>query len=198
VDAAGLRDRAEAVADELTATGRPYLIPFGGSDPRAALGYVRCGEEILRALPRVRHVVTALGSGATMAGLVGCLGPERVLGVDVGALPDPAPTVADLVERLDGARPGALRVRREQVGPGYSQLTSSVRAALTLAARTEGLLLDPVYTGRALAGLVAAVGEGDVRPGETVVLLHSGGLPGFFGHADAVAFALAAAAPPPG
>jgi len=60
-------------------------------------------------------------------------------------------------------------------------------AALTLAARTEGLILDPIYTGRALAGLMSAVAENQIKAGERTVLLHSGGLPGLFGHADAVA-----------
>ena len=60
-----------------------------------------------------------------------------------------------------------------------------VVAAVRLAARTEGLVLDPTYTGRALSGLVAAVADGEVRPGERVVFLHSGGLPGLFGHRDA-------------
>ena len=58
--------------------------------------------------------------------------------------------------------------------------------ALTLAARTEGLVLDPIYTGRALAGLVGAVRDGEITPGERIVFLHSGGLPGFFGHPAAL------------
>ncbi|MFF9127291.1 hypothetical protein ACF09J_29155 [Streptomyces sp. NPDC014889] len=62
-------------------------------------------------------------------------------------------------------------------------------AALLLAARTEGLVLDPVYTGRAMAGLVSAVQDGDIEPGEKTVFLHTGGLPGLFGHQDAIAFA---------
>jgi D-cysteine desulfhydrase len=66
-------------------------------------------------------------------------------------------------------------------------LTEPVMAALTLAARTEGLILDPIYTGRALAGLMSAVAEDGIKPGERTVLLHSGGLPGLFGHPGAVA-----------
>ena len=82
-----------------------------------------------------------------------------------------------------------LRLRTEQVGAGYSTLTEPVMNALTLAARTEGLILDPVYTGRALAGLVEAVRDGDVRPGERTVFLHSGGLPGLFGSGAAMTWA---------
>ena len=74
------------------------------------------------------------------------------------------------------------------MGDGYGTLPSTVADALLLAARTEGLVLDPVYTARALAGLRAAVIEGDVRPGERTVLVHTGGLPGLFGSAPAAGF----------
>jgi D-cysteine desulfhydrase len=126
-----------------------------------------------------------------MAGLVAALGAGSVLGVDVGALADPAAAVARFAAPLtaDEVTPGGLRVRRDQVGAGYATLTEPVTEALRLAARTEGLVLDPIYTGRALAGLRAAVRDGDVRPGEKTVFVHTGGLPGLFGHADAVAFA---------
>jgi len=62
-----------------------------------------------------------------------------------------------------------------------------VREAMLIAARTEGIVLDPVYTGRAMAGLIAAVREGDVRPGERTAFMHTGGLPGLFGHPEALA-----------
>ncbi|MFJ3446459.1 pyridoxal-phosphate dependent enzyme [Streptomyces sp. NPDC086081] len=77
---------------------------------------------------------------------------------------------------------GDLRVRIDQIGAGYGTLTPETADALSLAARCEGVVLDPVYTGRALAGLRAAVRDGEIRPGETTVLVHTGGLPGFFGH----------------
>jgi D-cysteine desulfhydrase len=137
--------------------------------------------------------VTAVGSGGTMAGLVAVLGPERVLGVDCGAVSDPAGAVARLLTGLTAAPfdPMVLRIRRDQVGDGYGALTEHVLDALTAAARTEGVVLDPIYTGRALAGLTAAVAEGEVRPGDRTVFLHSGGLPGLFGHAATVARATA-------
>ncbi|MFG3280508.1 pyridoxal-phosphate dependent enzyme [Streptomyces sp. NPDC048111] len=186
---AGLTRAAEEECVQLRERGaRPYLIPFGGSSALGARGYVEAGAEILTQRPAVRHVVTALGSGATMAGLVAALGPERVLGVDVGALPDPAATAASIVGELTGrATPAsALRVRSDQVGEAYAVLHQPVLDALATVARAEGVLLDPVYTGRTAAGLVAAVRDGDIRPGEPTVLLHSGGLPGLFGHAEAV------------
>jgi D-cysteine desulfhydrase len=75
----------------------------------------------------------------------------------------------------------------DQVGVGYGQVTPEVTAALTLAARTEGIVFDPVYTGRALAGLIAEVADGRIEPGSTVVLMHTGGLPGLFGSSEFLA-----------
>jgi L-cysteate sulfo-lyase len=181
---------ATAVLNRLREKGaRPELIPYGGSSVLGARGYVVCGHELLHQAPDLVTIVTALGSGGTMAGLVHALGAGRVLGVDCGAIGQPARTVGTLVAGLAGTAPdpAALRIRPDHVGAGYGVLTESVMAALTLAARTEGLILDPVYTGRALAGLMSAVAENQIQPGERTVLLHSGGLPGLFGHADAVA-----------
>ncbi|MGY1724983.1 pyridoxal-phosphate dependent enzyme [Blastococcus sp. SYSU DS0533] len=188
-DPAGRAAVAEEVAADLVRAGRrPVVVPFGGSSAVGARGYRECAEELLAQAPDLRTVVTALGSGGTMAGLVAGLGADRVLGVDVGAVADPARTVAALVTELTGATcdPGRLRLRRDQVGEGYATLPEPVVAALATAARSEGVVLDPVYTGRALAGLTAAVAAGDVQPGERTVFLHSGGLPGLFGSAAAV------------
>ena len=155
--------------------GVPHVIPFGGSSPAAVQGYVACAGELLEQLPDLAHVVVAVGSGATMAGLVRGLGAGRVIGVDVGAVPDAHTTVA----RLAGVDAGALDIDTGRVGAGYAALTPEVARAVRLAARTEGLLLDPVYTGRALAGLAARARAGGL--GRTV-FLHTGGLPGLFGH----------------
>ncbi|MFC9235543.1 D-cysteine desulfhydrase family protein [Streptomyces decoyicus] len=183
-----------AVAERVTGALRrrgavPALIPFGGSSPLGAYGYAECGRELLGQAPDLDTVVVALGSGGTMAGLVDALGPARVLGVHCGAVDDPAGTVTGLASGLSGAvlAPESLRLRLDQVGAGYGTLTDASMDALTLAGRTEGIVLDPVYTGRALAGLRAAVQDGTVTPGQRTVFLHSGGLPGLFGHAAAVA-----------
>jgi L-cysteate sulfo-lyase len=166
----------------------PALIPYGGSNALGARGYAECGRELLTQAPDLTTVVTAVGSGGTMAGLVHALGARHVLGVDCGALEQPAAAVAGLVAELSGASPvpADLRMRLDQVGAGYSELTEPVMAALTLAARTEGLILDPIYTGRAMAGLVASVADGHITPGQRTVFLHSGGLPGLFGHPTTV------------
>ncbi|MFK0110616.1 D-cysteine desulfhydrase family protein [Streptomyces sp. NPDC091217] len=168
----------------------PALIPFGGSSPVGALGYVDGGHELLAQAPDLATAVVALDSGGTMAGLVRALGADRVLGVHCGAVPDPGHTLdlllTDLYAPSLAPQLRALRLRLDQVGAGYSRLTEPVAEAVLLAARTEGLVLDPVYTGRAMAGLVAAVREGDIRPGERTVFIHTGGLPGLFGHQEAL------------
>ena len=182
-------DVAEDVCRRLRDAGaHPWLIPFGGSSPLGARGYVEGGEEVRAQLPDVEHVVVALGSGGTMAGLVGALGEERVLGVHCGAVPEPAVTVAELAGELTrrSIDPGSLRVRVDQVGAGYGILHEPVLAAMRRAATTQGVVLDPVYTGRAMAGLIAAVRDGDIRPGSRTVFLHTGGLPGLFGHTETV------------
>lgn len=129
----------------------------------------------------------ALGSGGTMAGLVAALGADRVLGVDTGAMDEPAAAVAAMAGELTGSElRDRLRIRFDQVGSGFSRLTESAAEALQLAARTEGIALDPVYSARAMAGLLAAVKDGTITPGQTTVFWHTGGLPGLFGHAEAV------------
>lgn len=190
VRGAELAAAAERVAQRLRQRGAiPAVIPLGGSSPLGAYGYAECGRELLGQAPDLDTVVAALGSGGTMAGLVDTLGPGKVLGVHCGAVDDPAGTVTELVAALSGTAPTpeALRLRLDQVGAGYSTLTEESMDALTLAGRTEGIALDPVYTGRALAGLRAAVRDGSVAAGRRTVLLHSGGLPGLFGHSAAVA-----------
>jgi L-cysteate sulfo-lyase len=178
----------EEVADQVEhdpSRGRVHRIPFGGSSPASAEAYVWAGNEVLSQVPDVRHVVVAVGSGGTMAGLVTALGAERVLGVDSGAVPDARSTVHAL---LEGMRPGtritadSLRIDGAQVGEGYEHLGEATRSALSRAARTEGLVLDPTYSGRAMSGLVAAVAVGEIRRGEKTVFVHTGGLPGLFGH----------------
>ncbi|MEV0739479.1 D-cysteine desulfhydrase family protein [Streptomyces sp. NPDC050549] len=186
-DQAGLDRAAAEVCEQLRKGGaQPALIPFGGSSALGARGYAHCGEELRGQLPDLRTAVVALGSGGTMAGLVMALGAAAVLGVDVGALPEPAAAVSEFA---DSTAPEELRIRRDQVGEGYASLTAPTAEALTLAARTAGLVLDPTYTGRAMAGLIAAVRDGDIRPRERTVFVHTGGLPGLFGHGEGVSYA---------
>lgn len=177
------------VGEDLKASGeRPYVVPLGGSNALGAGAYLDAAGELEEQAAGVAHVVVAAGSGGTMAGLVAGLGRDRVLGVDVGAVSDVPERVAGLCGDLMGAAAplaADLRMRTDQVGDGYGKLTPAARDALRTAARTEGLLLDPVYTGKALAGLIAAVADGSIAQGEKTVFVHTGGLPGLFGHAFA-------------
>lgn len=168
------------------AGGVPYVIPFGGSTSASAQGYVDCARELSMELAGFDHVVVAFGSGGTMAGLVAGLGADRVVGVDTGAVPDPLTVLEDLLAGMPEVtvRPADLRIDSSQIGAGYAHLTDASATAIQLAARTEGLFLDPVYTGRALAGLGSLVSSGRIRPVERTIFVHTGGLPGLFGHPD--------------
>ena len=189
----GLAEAADAVVAQLRAQGgRPALIPFGGSSGIGARGYVACARELQQQLPDLDTdtVVVALGSGGTMAGLVAALGPDKVLGIDTGAMPIPCPRWPASPQRpARNTSRGALRARFDQVGSGYGDLVESVAAAMSLIATTEGIVLDPIYTGRALAGLIAAVNDGDITSGSTTVFMHTGGLPGLFGYPVTVSYA---------
>ncbi|ODR00856.1 D-cysteine desulfhydrase [Mycobacterium sherrisii] len=189
VDDEALEEKAADVAAELTRAGaRPAVIPFGGSNRDGALSYVDAARELRAQLSEDTTSVVAVGSGGTMAGLVAELGTERVLGVHTGAVRDPRGVVARLVSHVaGGCDASALRLRMDQVGAGYGLLAEGTAAAIRLAARTEGIVLDPTYTGRALAGLIAAVRDGEVRGDASVVFWHTGGLPGLFGHRQAAA-----------
>jgi D-cysteine desulfhydrase family pyridoxal phosphate-dependent enzyme len=175
----------ERIADELRAGGRrPYVIPVGGSSPLGASAYVTAADEILGELGHddVR-VITATGSGGTQAGLAARLGHERVLGIDVGAVADPVSTVRGLsleVAELRGlpAPVGEPRIARDQVGDGYGAATPACLAAIRLAARMEGLVLDPVYSGKAMAGLMATP-KSELQA-KAVVFLATGGVPALF------------------
>ncbi len=196
-------DRMEMVAGEVVAElrergERPALLPFGGSNAVSARGYVAAAEEISEQAGEFDRVVVAVGSGATMAGLVAGLGSKRVLGVDAGAVTDPYESVEAIVNqlRLEGASAAKpdepLRIDRSQVGLGYEAMTDAAREAMLTAGQCEGLILDPVYTAKAFAGLAAAVRSGEIERGERTVFLHTGGLPGLFGHPIAAEFAATA------
>jgi D-cysteine desulfhydrase family pyridoxal phosphate-dependent enzyme len=187
IDYYALEQRMRDEADRLRADGHdPYLIPVGGASTIGELGYVVAALELREQLPDLALVVTADGSGGTHAGLAAGLGSlDLVLGVDAGTRPDldavvpvKAAAAAELA-RLP-APTGTVRVDHDRFGDGYGAPTDSCREALGLAARHEGLVLDPVYTGKALAGLIAAVREGRVPDAGRIVFLHTGGMPALF------------------
>jgi D-cysteine desulfhydrase len=164
---------------------RPYEIPLGGATPVGSLGYVVAADELAAEAPGAT-VYTATGTGGTQAGLaVGFGRHERVRGVDVGAVPDVAARIDHLVPAVAAlaGRPvpsGSLRLDHGHVGTGYATGTDAAREAMALAARLEGLILDPVYSARALAALVADRRAGRLPADLPVVFLHTGGLPSVF------------------
>ena len=187
LDYPGTEAAIESACARLADEGRaPYAIPVGGASAIGALGYVDAARELSEQLPEVALVVVADGSGGTHAGLAAGLGHhDRVMGVDVGARPDlddaVGPKAAE-VATLAGLAPpsGTALVDHGERGEGYGATTDACRAAIDLAARTEGLILDPVYTGKAMAGLVAARRDGRIGAGTRTVFVHTGGMPALF------------------
>ncbi|WP_082405914.1 D-cysteine desulfhydrase family protein [Microbacterium sp. No. 7] len=187
------RAAADAVVAELTARGRrPYLIPSGGSTAVGALGYVEAFAEIAEAEPAFDAIVLATGSGGTQAGLLAGAaladGAARIEAVAVS--PDADELGAD-VERLAvetlallGAQttPPAVRIDAGFVGPGYGVVTDAGIEAIGLFARTEGIVLDPVYTGKAAAALIDGIRSGRFDADDDVLFLHTGGAPALFAH----------------
>ena len=180
-----------ATVERLRAEGRrPYPIPLGGSSPVGAAAYATCATEIKLALDAAGSVrpllITAVGTGGTHAGLAAGLGDhDRVQGYDVAASLDvetEIPALADAIADLLGRpRPiGELRLDRRQAVVPYGEPVDAVFDALRLVARTEGMVLDPVYSGRAMAGLIAGVENGEFDDEQTIVFVHTGGMPALF------------------
>lgn len=191
---AALEEAIDDAAARLRDEGRlPYAMPIGGASVVGEQGYVAAVPELQSQLADIDVVVVAAGSGGTQAGLAAGFGDHaKVLGVDVGARPDTVEAVAHgavAAARYAGLPDpvGEPQVYGGVVGPGYAVPTEEGRAAVDLAARTEALLLDPVYTGKAMAGLVAARREGRIERDTRTVFLHTGGLPALFAYADWVA-----------
>ena len=191
--------RLAGIVEALTSAGRnPYFVPYGASDALGALGYALAAEEIVRLRPDVGWIVHASGSAGTQAGLLaGLLALEhsaRVIGIDVDAQPA---RVADDVRRMGGAAAllgiehrwddARVDVAGDWSAGRYGVADAETEAAIRLAARTEGLALDPVYTGKAMAGLIGLGREGRFGDGRPVVWIHTGGGPGIFAYPAAMA-----------
>lgn len=192
----------EALAAELRAQGRkPYVIPGGGSNPVGALGYVNAALELVNQAAemglRIDHLVHATGSAGTQAGLVAGLVALNagipVLGIGVRAPREKQEAnVLALAQRtaahlgLEGiVKPEHVVANCDYVGQGYGIPTEGMVAAVKLLAEQEGILLDPVYSGKGMAGLIDLVRKGHFGKDENVVFLHTGGAVGLFGYPDA-------------
>ena len=194
-----LNAEMQKMADEVAALGRKaYVIPGGGSTPIGALGYVSCAEEILAQTfqmgLRLDHIVVASGStgthGGLLAGLVGNNSHIPVTGINVRRTrEEQEPNVHKLAQEtaamlgiLGGVPREAVTALGDWVGPGYSLPTPEMIETVKMVARLEGILLDPVYTGKAMAGLIALVRQGRFKKGENVLYLHTGGSPALYAY----------------
>jgi D-cysteine desulfhydrase len=179
--------------DKALADGKkPYLVPYGGSSPTGALGYAFAMKEFMEQNIHADWIVFGTSSGGTHAGLV--LGQRafgfkgKVLGISIDESEDWLKTRVSalaseasekLGERIDFTREDVL-ANEAYCKAGYGVLTDVEREAVSLFARLEGLLLDPVYTGRAAAGVIDLIRKGFFKKDETVLFWHTGGQPALF------------------
>ncbi|RLB91804.1 MAG: D-cysteine desulfhydrase [Deltaproteobacteria bacterium] len=191
----------EKKADDLTAAGKtPYIIPGGASNPIGATGYAVCAEETMNQLNEMRldidHIIVPSGSAGTHAGMVagmtGVSGNIPISGVNVSR---PKEEQEEIVYKLAEETAQRLEVKMginredivcfdQYVGPGYSLPTDSMVEAVKLFAGTEAILLDPVYSGKAAAGLIDLVRKGHFPKGSNVLFLHTGGSPALYAYMD--------------
>lgn len=191
-----------AVADEVRKSGgKPYVIPGGGSNSIGALGYVNCALEIVaqanEQLLRVDYVVHATGSAGTQAGLVtgfeGMRSGIDVLGIGVRAPREAqensvyklACETADLLGMSGAVKRERVVANSDYVGEGYGIPTPGMVEAVSLLAQTEGILLDPVYSGKGMAGLVDLIRKGHFKKDANIVFVHTGGSAALFGYMSA-------------
>jgi L-cysteate sulfo-lyase len=190
---------AEKKGEELRAAGeKTYVIPGGGSNRVGALGYVSCAQELMQQVDemglKIDRIVTATGSAGTHAGLVvGLEGTNAnipVLGIGVRLPRDRqeanvhrlAEATADYVGIKGGIRRETIVANCDYVGEGYGIPTRGMGEAVKMLAQEEGILLDPVYSGKAMAGMIDLIRKGELKAGERVVFLHTGGAVGLFGY----------------
>ncbi|WP_152347791.1 D-cysteine desulfhydrase [Brevibacterium sp. CFH 10365] len=200
---ADLLGEAEKLAEKLRAEGRkPYVIPVGGSNPVGALGYVDCALEMLDQIAETGvespTIVAPSGSTGMQAGLIVGLhsaGSEiPVIGINVSRTQaEQEPKIVDLVDStarfldLPSVPREATVGLGDYFGIGYALPSLEMVEAVRLFARTEGILLDPVYTGKAAAGLIDLIRIGRFSSEDAVVFVHSGGVPGLYARTQAFA-----------
>lgn len=188
------RDRIlQETFERATVDGKkPYLVPYGGSSPTGALGYAFAMQEFIQQNVHADWIVFGTSSGGTHAGLM--LGQRvfgfkgKVLGISIDEseewLKTHVSTLASEASEKIGERleftPAEVLANADCCEAGYGVLTDAEREAIRLFARYEGLLLDPVYTGRAAAGMMDLIRKGFFKKGETVLFWHTGGQPALF------------------
>ncbi|HOO11633.1 MAG TPA: D-cysteine desulfhydrase [Bacillota bacterium] len=189
----------QRVADELREQGRkPYIIPGGGSNEIGALGYVACAQEMLQQLFEMElsidHIIVTSGSTGTHAGvLTGIIGlnaniPVTGIGINRRKGPQTEAVYAlcsALASKLELKYAPAMEdviVFDDYIGEGYSRPTKEMIEAVKLVARTEAILLDPVYTGKAMAGMIDLIKKGYFGDAKNILFLHTGGSPALYAY----------------
>lgn len=189
---------AEAADTVRSEGGVPYIIPGGGSSKVGALGYANCALEMVAQANdmdvKIDHIIHATGSAGTQGGLVTGLklinAQIPVLGIGVSAAKDEQETrVFDLAEETadylgvpGGVDRADIVANDEYIGEGYGIPTQGMLDAVHLAAHKEGLLFDPVYSGKALDGMFDLITKGHFGKQDTLVFIHTGGAAGLFGY----------------
>jgi D-cysteine desulfhydrase len=191
-----------AVAENLRAQGRkPYVIPGGGSNAIGGLGYVACAQEILQQTFKmglnIDAIITTSGSTGTHAGLLtGIVGNNAqipVVGIGINRKKEPQRLAVHdlcvkLAEKLNLKNAPTLNdviVFDDYIGEGYSRVTEGILEAVKLVARTEAILLDPVYTGKAMAGMLDLINKGYFEGKSNLLFLHTGGSAVLFAYMEA-------------
>ena len=188
-----------AHAEQLRGQGRkPYIIPGGGSNPIGALGYVNCALELLHQINQqqlhIDLIIHATGSAGTQAGLIAGLRATHsgipLLGIGVNApreaqeqkVYDLAVATADYIGAAGCVQRSDVVANCDYVGEGYGIATEGMREALLKLARLEGILFDPVYSGKGLAGMIDLIGKGNFTQEQNILFIHTGGSAGLFGY----------------
>lgn len=204
-DGTDMNAAMENLAATLRSEGKnPYIIPGGGSNPIGALGYVNCALELLKQSNdinlKIDHVVHATGSAGTQAGLVTGFSLTNsqipVLGIGVRVDQETqeqnvyklACHTAEYLGCAGNVAREDVKANCDYVGAGYGVPAPSTIEAINMFARYEGILLDPVYSGKGAAGLIDLIRNGHFKKGENIVFIHTGGAQALFGYRSSFSF----------
>ena len=188
------QDLQKAYQDAKDSGKKPFLIPYGGSNSIGAYAYFAAVEELMGQIPNELPdwIVFASSSGGTQAGLIAGANhyglPSKILGISVdepkSVLTSRVFKLSTELSQMTGGKfeitPESILVNDDYIGGGYGVFNEQDREAIHMFATTEGILLDPVYTGRAAAGLIDLIRKGYIKKGERVLFWHTGGIPALF------------------
>jgi 1-aminocyclopropane-1-carboxylate deaminase/D-cysteine desulfhydrase-like pyridoxal-dependent ACC family enzyme len=178
---------------------QPYLVPYGGSNPLGAAAYAAAMGEMIEQKIEFDRIIFATSSGGTPAGMI--VGAElyQFSGIIQGISVDKravelrahiatlAMETAEFLGHRLNLQPDEVIVEDDYLGDGYAVMSEVEREAINLFARQEGILLDPVYTGRAAGGMIDLIKRGAIPPDERVLFWHTGGTPALFAYGDELA-----------